>query len=198
MDKPEPSAFGNSAANRAETKPSPTTSVAAPSVYELEGSKKPLPLVPILIAGAVIAACVSALLYFTHPPPVVSGGITKIVPVEQVTKDRVLVTVETTVRNLSPQEIVVKGVDAKIVTPQGEARDVPAPASDLPRYFKAYPELQQSEAAPLIDNTRIAPGAEQRGMFVVGFPVTKDAFNKRQSLEVTIHFYGQRPLVLMQ
>ena len=194
MDKVEPSAAGISAGTKSLTGTLP----AASSVYELEGSKRPLPLVPILIAVAVIAACVGALLYFTHPPPVVSGGIIKIVPVEQVTKDRVLVTIETTVRNLSPQEIVVKGVDAKIVTPQGEARDVPAPASDLPRYFKAYPELQQSDAAPLIDNTRIAPGDELRGMFVVGFPVTKDAFNKRQSIEVTIHFYGQRPLVLMQ
>src|SRR5947209_15929978 len=92
-----------------------------------EGSKRPISFVPILIAVAIIAACVGGLLYVTNPPPVVSGSVTKIVPVEQVTKDRVLVTIEAKVRNLSQQEIVVRGVDTKLVTSQGEARDVPAP-----------------------------------------------------------------------
>jgi hypothetical protein len=174
------------------------TPASKSSVYELEGSRRPIPAVPILIAVVVIAACVGALLYFTNPPPVASAKINKIVPVEQVTKDRVLVTIETTVKNLSSKEIWIRGVDVKVVTPQGESHDVPAPAVDLPRYFKAYPGLQQSDAPPLIDNTKILAGAEQAGMFVVGFPVTKDAFDKRQSIEVIIHLYGQRPIVIKQ
>lgn len=172
--------------------------IAPARLSELDSPSRSLPFVPILIAVVVIGACVGALLYFTHPTPIASVRITKIIPVEQVTKDRVLVTMEAAVRNLSSNEIIVRGIDVKLVTPQGEARDVPAPATDLPRYFKAYPGLQQSTAAPLIDNTRIKPGTEQAGMFVVGFPVTKDAFDKRQSIEVTIHLYGQRPLVIKQ
>ncbi len=170
-----------------------------PITEELDGAARTLPpVVPVLIAMVVIGVLVAALLYFTRPKPIASVTINKIVPVEQLTKDRVLVTMEVTLRNLSAKEIWVRGVEAKIVTPQGESNDVPAPAVDLPRYFKAYPELKQSEAPPLIDNTKIMPGAEQAGMFVVGFPVTKDAFNKRLSLEVTIHLYGQRPLVIKQ
>jgi len=170
---------------------------AAPNVYEMDSSRPSL-IVPILIAVVVIAICAMALVYFTRIPPVASGKIEKVVPVEQVTKDRVLVTIETSVRNQAQHDIFVRSVDAKITTPQGEASDVPAPVTDLQRYFSAYPALKESDAPPLADNFKISPGQEQRGMFVVGFPVTKDAFEKRQSLEVTIHFYNQRPLVIKQ
>jgi hypothetical protein len=170
---------------------------AAPNVYEMD-STLPSLIVPILIAVVVIAMVAVAVVYFTRIPPVSSGKIEKVIPVEQITKDRVLVTIEASVSNLSQHDIFVRSVDAKITTAQGEAADVPAPVTDLPRYFSAYPALRQSDAQPLADNFKISPGQEQKGMFVVGFPVTKDGFDKRKSLEVTIHFYNQRPLVIKQ
>ena len=175
----------------------PSAAASAPYVYEMD-STRPSLLKPIGIAVVIIAICALAVLYFTRIPPAASGKIEKVIPVEQVTKDRVLVTIEASVRNQAQHDIFVRGVDAKITTPQGEASDVPAPVTDLQRYFSAYPELKQSDAPPLADNFKISPGEEQKGMFVVGFPVPKDAFDKRQSLEVTIHFYNQRPLVIKQ
>jgi hypothetical protein len=176
---------------------SPAARAAAPNVYEMDSSRPSL-LKPIGIAIVVIAIVASAVVYFTRIPPVSAGKIEKVVPVEQNTKDRVLVTIEASVRDLSQHDIFVRSVDAKITTPKGEASDVPAPVPDLPRYFSAYPALKQSDAPPLADNFRISPGEERKGMFVVGFPVTKDEFERRQSLEVTVHFYNQRPLVIKQ
>src|SRR5437016_9120836 len=106
--------FGDVAASK-------PAAVGASPIYELDSAKRTLSAGPILIAVVIIAACVGGLLYFTNPAPVVSGGITEIVPVEQVTKDRVLVTIEAKVHNLSQQEIVVRGVDAKLTTTQGGA-----------------------------------------------------------------------------
>jgi hypothetical protein len=182
------------------TQQPPTTAPprgATPNVYEMD-STRPSLLKPIGIAVVIIAICAIAVLHFTRIPPVATGKIEKVVPVEQSTKDRVLVTIEASVSNESQHDIFVRSVDAKITTPKGEASDVPAPVTDLPRYYSAYPALKQSDAPPLADNFKISPGQEQRGMFIVGFPVTKDDFDKRQSLEVTVHFYNQRPLVIKQ
>src|SRR5947209_8844326 len=75
--------------------PSPVRS-AAPNVYEMD-STRPSLLKPIGIAVVVIAICALAVVYFTRIPPVASGKIEKVIPVEQVTKDRVLVTIEASV-----------------------------------------------------------------------------------------------------
>src|SRR5438270_4675664 len=159
--------------------PQATASVArgaAPNVYEMD-STRPSLLKPIGMAIVIIAICAVVVLYFTRIPPVAAGKIERVVPVEQTTKDRVLVTVEASVSNLSQHDIFVRSVDAKITTPKGAASDVPAPVTDLPRYYSAYPALKQSAAPPLADNFKISPGQELKGMFIVGFPVTKDDFD---------------------
>ena len=46
--------------------------------------------------------------------------------------------------------------------------------------------------------TKIPPGGTQEGTVIVGFPVTKQAFEQRQSLSVTLDAYDRPSLVLKQ
>jgi hypothetical protein len=45
---------------------------------------------------------------------------------------------------------------------------------------------------------KIAPGAEQKGTVLVAFPVTKQQFDARKDLNVTIEAYDQNPIVLRE
>lgn len=75
--------------------------------------------------------------------------------------------------------------------------DEAASAVDLDRYYQAFPVLKKSSEAPLSPETKLLPGAVQRGTIIVGFKITKDAFDQRKSLTVAIQPYDQPlPVIL--
>jgi hypothetical protein len=172
----------------------------APSSYqEMDSPSRSLPpIVPVLIAGVLVGAILFFIARSNRPVAPATGSISKVFAVEQSTKDRVLVGVEVNVKNSSDAAIYVKDAKVKVTLPAGQLEDTPAPADDVPRYLQAYPALKQSNAEWMGDNTKIMPGASRDGLFILGYQVTKDAWDKRKSVEVTINFYDQRPLILKQ
>ena len=46
--------------------------------------------------------------------------------------------------------------------------------------------------------TKIQPGAEQKGTVLVTFPVTRQQFDARKDFSVTIEPYDQNPIVLRE
>jgi hypothetical protein len=170
-----------------------------PMTEELDSPRRSLPpAVPVIAAAVVLAIAVFTMVRVTTSTTPASGNITKMSHVEQSSGDRVLVAIELHLKNMGQKPVWVKGVDVKLTTAQGEFTDQPAPASDNPRYFQAYPDLKLSDAAPLSIDTKVQPGAERDGLMVVAFPVNKDGFEKRQALEVKVNFYDQKPLILKQ
>jgi hypothetical protein len=151
---------------------------------------------PWLIAAIVIAAGAYLFVYFTEAPPVAQGKITKIFAVQQEGADQVIVGIEMHLKNAYDKDIIVRGLNAKLITADGkDYTDQAAAAGEHERYYKAIPELKQSEAPPLLFDTKLTPGQEIDGLMIVGFPVTKDAFDKRKSFEVKIDFYGMKPVI---
>jgi hypothetical protein len=150
---------------------------------------------PWIIAAIVIAAGAYLFVHFTEAPPVAEGKITKLFAVQQPGADRVVVGIEMHLKNAYDKDIIVRGIDAKLVTADAkDYTDQAAAAGDHERYYKAIPELKQSDAPPLVFDTKLTPGQETTGLLIVGFPVTKEAFDKRQSLEVKMDFYGMKPV----
>ena len=167
------------------------------SYEEMDSPSRSLPpIVPVLIAAIVIGAIVFFVVRGNRPVTPATGTVTKTFYVEQNTKDRVFAGVEVHIKNSSDKTIYVREVEATLVTPAGEFKDSPAPGDDVPRYYAAYPALKQSSAEGLPNNTKIAPGAERDGLLILGFPVTKDGWEQRKSLEVKIILYDQKPLII--
>jgi hypothetical protein len=160
--------------------------------------KSPIAMIaPWLIAAIVIAAGAYLFLRVTEAPPVADGKITTLFAVEQQGAERVIVGVEISLRNAYEKEIIVRGVKAKIVTADGqEETDAAAAGSEHARYFQAIPQLKQSDAPPLAFDTKLAPGQQMTGLAMFTFPVNKDGFDKRKSLEVRLDFYGMKPVTL--
>jgi hypothetical protein len=57
--------------------------------------------------------------------------------------------------------------------------------------------LKESAEPPLSPETKMPPGSEKRGTIIVSFKGTKEAFDQRKSLSVSIQPYDQPlPIVL--
>lgn len=152
---------------------------------------------PWLIAAVVIAAGAYLFLRVTAAPPVATGKVNKVFAVEQPGTERVIVGIECDLRNAYEKEIIVRGVSVKLVTDKGEEQtDQASAGAEHQRYFQAFPQLKQSDAPPLTFDTKLAPGQQTTGLVMVSFPVTKQSFDQRKDLTLTVSFYGMKPVTL--
>lgn len=170
-----------------------------PITEEMDSAKWTLPpLVPLLIVLVVLAAVVGAAVYLLRPKAGASGDITGVYTAELPDKSNTMVVLHVRISNLGDKPIWMRNFKAQLKTDQGEFSDEAASAVDYNRYFKAFPDLGQHQIAPLRPEARIPPGAQQEGMVLVVFPVSKDAFDKRKSLAVTIENYDRKELVIAE
>jgi hypothetical protein len=44
--------------------------------------------------------------------------------------------------------------------------------------------------------TKIDPGQQRQGSIIVAYPVTKEQFDQKKALELTVSLYDQNPLVI--
>ena len=79
---------------------------------------------------------------------------------------------------------------------KGEFNDSAAPASDYERIVQAYPQLAIPNAKPLQSESSIAAQADQRGVVIFSFPLAREDWDKRKSLQATVNFYDHAPLII--
>lgn len=167
-----------------------------PLTEEFDRAKWTLPPVGVvLIALGVVAVVLAAWSWFGRAKPVASGGINDVGAVA-VDQNSVLVAIQFTMYNTTDKPIWIKEMSAKVKTDQGELSDTAASASDFQRYFQGFPDLRLHAGDPMLVETKIPPGGRQQGTIIVGFPINKDAFDKRQSLSVIVTPYDQRNVVI--
>ena len=153
------------------------------------------PWQPVVIALVVIGIVVGVIAYFNRAKPPASGGIDEITSVT-VPGDSTMAAINVHFGNSSEYLIKVHGIKATVQTSKGEFSDDAANAADYARYYDAFPDLKQSAKTPLMQDARIAPGANGIGTIIVSFPIPKDVFDSRQSLTVTVEPYDGLPIVL--
>ena len=104
--------------------------------------------------------------------------------------------IQVTLRNVVEKTLYIKDIQADVTTDQGKLSDTAASPTDYDRYFDAFPDLKEHSTQALVVETKIAPGAEQKGTVLVSFPLTKEQFDARKDLTVTIQPYDQNAIVL--
>ena len=180
------------------TQPSPDAG-HIPITEEMDSAKWTLPpALPVVIVLVVLAAIVVVGAHLMRPKAGASGAITGVYAAESPDKSSTMVLVQVSVSNIGNKPMWVREITAQLKTDPGEWTDVAASPVDFARYFKAFPALGQHETSPLKPETKIAAGGHAAGMVLVSFPVSKDAFDKRKSLTVTLENYDRRPLVIAE
>jgi hypothetical protein len=170
-----------------------------PITEEMDSAKWTLPpIMPLVIVLVTLAAIVGVAAYLLRAKPGASGAITDVYAAETPDKSSTMVLVQVRVSNIGNKPLWVREIKAQLKTDQGEWTDDAASPVDFARYFQAFPALGQHQTPPLKPETKIAPGGQAEGMVLVSFPVSKDAFDKRKSLTVTLENYDRRPMVISE
>jgi hypothetical protein len=170
-----------------------------PITEEMDSARWTLPpATPVIVVVIVLACIVGLFAWIFRAKPAGSGAITGVYAVEVPNQNSVLVEVQVQLKDVSQKPLWVRDVKATVKTPQGEYSDEAASQADFQRYFQAFPELAQHKMAPLAPETKISPGGQTEGMVIVSFPVTKEQFEQRQSLSVTIQPYDQRSVMIAE
>jgi len=156
----------------------------------------------VLICIAAVAIVISIIAFQQRPKPQGGGAIDFVsaadVPVPAGSQKTLLVAVTLTLHNTASKSLWIHTLHGSLITADGHAyEDEAASAVDLDRYFQAFPALKESSAAPLSPETKLAPGETKRGTIMFSFATSKDDFDQRRSLAVTIQPYDQPlPIIL--
>ena len=188
-----------------------------PMTEELDSARWSLPpVVPVVIAAAVLAIALGIYLASSRKPPTSTGSAVRVVALpmhieskgsiapgqegtidENVEKsDSVLVNIALDVKNAIGKPMYIKGLQAKLVTEKGEFTDDAAPASDYERIVQAYQQLSIPDLKPFQVESSIPANADQKALAIFSFPVSRDDWDKRKSLQATVNFYDHSPLVI--
>jgi len=170
-----------------------------PITEEMDSAKWTLPpVMPVVIVLLVLAAIIGVLAYVMRTKPGASGAITGVYAAELPDKSSTMVLLDVHVTNIGDKPLWVREIKAQLQSDRGEWTDDAASPQDFARYFQAFPSLSAHQSPPLKPETKIAPGGEAEGMVLVSFPVSKDGFDQRKSLTVTLENYDRQPLVIAE
>jgi len=152
----------------------------------------------VLICIAAVAVIVGILAFKERPKPQGAGAIDFVAATEVPGQNMILAAITFTLRNTADKALWIHTLKARLTTADDKTfDDDAASAVDLDRYFQAFPALKESSEPPLPPESKLLAGAEQRGTIIVSFKVTREAFDQRKSLTVTIQPYDQvLPVVL--
>ena len=170
-----------------------------PLTEEMDRAKWTLPPWPIVLVGIAVIAVIGGVLgWFTRYQPVASGTLGDIYAIELADHASVLASAQITVRNDSDKPIFIHSLQAELKANGQTYNDVAATEVDDLRYFEAFPDLKQHATTVLKPETRILPHQQVQGTMVFGFPVTKQQFDGRQSLDITVEPYDRRSIIIAE
>ena len=181
--------------------PPPASASSGPTINigdEFGTAKRTLPpakiVVPAIIGLLIVIAIYS---FFGRAKPQAAGSLDNATAAEIPGQGGTMVALTFTLRNTTLITLYVKTIQAKLKTAAGESSAEAVSAIDFNRYFQAFPALKEGAQPALTPEAKIQPNEVVTRTAIVVFPVTLDAFSKRQSLSVVIQPYDQQvPVVL--
>jgi len=197
---PEPPEAAATSAPQLAAPAGPTINIGE----EFGTAKRNLPPPKVLGVGLALILVISAIIIFTQSRPSSSGSIDDVNAVDIPNQNSILATVNVTLQNSGKKAIWIHTMNASLETSTPDRNgktqftDEAGSPADFERYFQAFPALKEHAIAPLQVETKIPPGEKASGTIMVSFPVTKDMFDKRKSIAVTIRPYDQIPLTLQK
>jgi hypothetical protein len=181
--------------------PEPPAVPAGPTIHigeEFGTAKKNLPPAKIvLIAIGVVLVVVLIASFLNRAKPQASGSLDNVVAVEIPGQTSTMVALTFTIRNTSDKMLYIRTIQGLIKAPSGDSIEDAVSAVDFDRYFRAFPALKNGAQPALSPEAKIQPGETVARTIIVAFPVTLDAFHRRDSTSVIIWPYDETvPVVL--
>lgn len=167
----------------------------------------------VLLAVILVAAAIAAYVYLGEKPPVATGDVLHVsafpvhaesnveaaagMPAQADKFDEVLVLAEVRIHNQSTYPLFVQDMWADLALPSGETlRNLAVGRGDYRRAFIAYPQMAPMQGQPIEREATIAPGETLQGMMLFHYSLTKEEFDKKKSLDISMSFLHQKNLTM--
>jgi hypothetical protein len=169
----------------------------------------------ILIALIISSLAVAIWVGFGRKTPIATGEVARIAiyPVQaritggaagmagQQGQDEIinqlLVFAHVRLHNPNSAPITIEDDWAVVTLPNGETRrSLGASSADFDKLFQAYPQLAPLRMDPLRRDIQIQPGQSVDGLVVFSYPVSREEWDSRKSMQVTISFNGAKDVTL--
>jgi hypothetical protein len=172
----------------ADAQRGPTINIAD----EFGTAKRNLPPVKILVFATVgILLLVGIFSFFQRAKPQGAGSLDNVIAVDLPGQNSVLVALTFTLHNSGKKPMWIHSIQGNLATSSGDSLGEAVSAVDFDRYFQAFPALKTNAEPALVPEDKLQPGQEVKRSVMVGFPVSRDAFNQRKSVSVIIQPYDQ-------
>ena len=160
-----------------------------PMTEEFDSFKHTMPnAVPIVAAMLLVVVIIGILAFVFRAKPVAAGSIDEAFAVAVPDQNTSLILVNLSFQNISEKPLRLTNVNVGVHAKSADFKDDFAPSSDFPRYFQAFPALEQHAHPALLRDSKLAPQEKASGSLVVAFPLTPEEFAARDSLSVTLMF----------
>ncbi len=190
-----PSSQPNAKSPVAPQAASPPNRGHIPITEEMDSDKWTLPpIVPLLVAGVLVAILVSVVVLSNRTKPSASLAITKVASAAQ--EGNTMVAIQVKLDNQVEGPLWIKGIRAEVETADGKKyEDTAAPGMDGPRYMEAFPPLAEAKADWLKEELKIPSKTSFNGVAIFAYPVAKTAFDTRKQVTLRIQLYDRPTLV---
>ena len=156
---------------------------------------------------------IAAWFYFGDKPPVATAEVVHLTayPIHRVSNaggnrqgtmgieqsfDEVIVIAQVRLHNQSQGPLFLSDMAGLVSMPDQELRNLAATTSDFGRVFIAYPQLAPMKQQPLLRDITIPAGATVDGQLVFNYPITKEQWDLRRSMAITLSFLHQKDLTI--
>jgi hypothetical protein len=164
---------------------------------EFDTAKRNLPPAKILlIAIAAVALVVVIGSFLRRAKPQGAGSLDHVVAVSLPGDTQTMAALTFTLKN-GEKPLYVREIHGTLKTASGDFTAEAVSAVDFDRYFQAFPALKEGAQPALVPETKLQPEDSVTRTAIVVFPVTLDAFNKRQSVSVSVQPYDETVPIVM-
>lgn len=168
-----------------------------------------------VFALLITSAALWTYIHFEHKPPTATGEIARVAiyPVQAKIQgggagasgmagqdeiyNQILVLAHVKLRNDNATPLTMDDDWAVVTMPDGETRrSLGASVPDFDKVFLAYPQLTPLRMDPLRRNTPIPPHQSVDGLLIFSYPLSREQWDSRKSMAVTVSFSNAQELVL--
>ncbi len=162
-----------------------------PITEEFDSFKHTMPnAAPVVIAMALVAVVVGIFAFALRAKPVATGAIDEAFAVTIPSQNSSLAIVSLNFQNATEKPLRLTNVNISVHAKGSDFKDDFGSVTDFPRYFEAFPVLQQHAKPGLIRDLKLAPQERAAGSVMVSLPLTQEEFDARDSLTATLTFDG--------
>lgn len=166
-----------------------------PMTEEFDSFKHTLPnAVPIAIAMVSVVIVIGIMAFFFRAKPVAAGAIDDAFAVTIPGQNSCLAIVTLDFQNITEKSLRLININVAVHAKGSDYKDDFGSATDFPRYFQAFPALEQHAKPGLVRDTKLAPHEKALGSVIVTFPLTQEEFDARDSLTATLQFDNYAPV----